>query len=519
MSDSSGSTQFVSTQTCGFLNAGRGTDEDPYVISDNDEGGAAFPFCQSESDKRLQEHQERQRVKQHKRTRTNESCGTGGEKTAKRRKASGLSRHCLPAPPPPDQEGETGECVCTAGTGEEVDPRYDGGRTVDGQFHGWGTLHWKNGEKLSGNFQNGQLPSHGVMTGQNGFRYEGGLKDLQFHGKGKVIFGHSGRAVYEGMFECGKYHGKGQHTWEDGCVYSGDWASSKRSGRGWCKFADGSTYEGQWLEDDMHGEGVLELETGKRFHGMFVKGFPTKGALTLGQGCASKAETFDAVVFDGKTPLCGNPIWFWSSDPSTPPTDRLLNLDQHSKEFQVIRDLFSPSGLGRKILKIERVQNPYLRAMHDARREMIHDKYFRLAKTNLKLEQWLFHSPRVVAGDDTSSALPFILEQGFVPTLSGTVNGQVHGVGTYFAAKPELAAQYAHQSSSGLRTTVVARVVVGQWTQGRTGMKAPPPLPGQPGQRYDSLVDRGSGAPWDQPSIFVIQDTVSAYPAYVVSYL
>ena len=63
---------------------------------------------------------------------------------------------------------------------------------------------------------------------------------------------------------------------------------------------------------------------------------------------------------------------------------------------------------------------------------------------------------------------------------------------------------------------IVALVAVGQYALGAPGTKIYPLLPGQTmasGKRYNSLVDK-----IQSPSIFVVQHSAQAYPAYVVTY-
>ena len=61
----------------------------------------------------------------------------------------------------------------------------------------------------------------------------------------------------------------------------------------------------------------------------------------------------------------------------------------------------------------------------------------------------------------------------------------------------------------------VARVLVGRYTSGGKGMKAPPSTndPGNPGVRYDSVVDNVRN-----PSIFVIFVDNHCYPEYLITF-
>ena len=104
-------------------------------------------------------------------------------------------------------------------------------------------------------------------------------------------------------------------------------------------------------------------------------------------------------------------------------------------------------------------------------------------------------------------------QAGFLPLLAGTKVGAIWGNGTYFARDAKYSHSYACTLVSGKKQMLVAEVVVGQWAQGAGGMKTCPLLPGHKYHSYNSLCDNT-----DNPSIFVIQHTSQAYPAYVITY-
>ena len=72
---------------------------------------------------------------------------------------------------------------------------------------------------------------------------------------------------------------------------------------------------------------------------------------------------------------------------------------------------------------------------------------------------------------------------------------------------------YAHRLPSGQRQMLVAEVAVGRSAPGKQGMKSCPLVPGEQYVRFDSLVDDAR-----DPSIFVVQHTAQAYPAYLITY-
>ena len=104
-------------------------------------------------------------------------------------------------------------------------------------------------------------------------------------------------------------------------------------------------------------------------------------------------------------------------------------------------------------------------------------------------------------------------QAGFLPLLAGTNVGAMWGNGTYFARDAKYSHSYACTLVSGKKQMLVAEVVVGRWAQGSADMKTCPLLPGQQYQCYNSLCDNVS-----DPSIFVVQHTSQAYPAYVITY-
>ena len=60
---------------------------------------------------------------------------------------------------------------------------------------------------------------------------------------------------------------------------------------------------------------------------------------------------------------------------------------------------------------------------------------------------------------------------------------------------------------------LLAEVAVGLWAKGAQGMRSCPVLPGEKYRRYNSLVNDVTA-----PSIFVVQHTSQAYPAYLITY-
>ena len=95
------------------------------------------------------------------------------------------------------------------------------------------------------------------------------------------------------------------------------------------------------------------------------------------------------------------------------------------------------------------------------------------------------------------------------------LSGVVYGNGVYFARDASYSLRYSQAGRSGYRYMYVARVLVGTFTIGGRGMKAPPSRndPNNPGLLFDSLVDH-----MGNPSIFVIFLDHQCYPEYLITF-
>ena len=90
-----------------------------------------------------------------------------------------------------------------------------------------------------------------------------------------------------------------------------------------------------------------------------------------------------------------------------------------------------------------------------------------------------------------------------------------YGEGVYFARDASYSMRYANRQHSGsLPKMYVAKVVVGDYTKGKKGMKTPPTKadPNNPGLCYDSVVDQCS-----DPKIYVIFQDSQCYPEYLLT--
>jgi hypothetical protein len=125
------------------------------------------------------------------------------------------------------------------------------------------------------------------------------------------------------------------------------------------------------------------------------------------------------------------------------------------------------------------------------------------------MKQMLFHVTTAVDAIINSTD-----GHGFLPLVSGAPVGAQYGNGTYFARDASYSnAGYANVLATGQKQLIVAEVLVGKWTKGRQGMNTYPLLPGELYKKFNSLVDNVVN-----PSIFVVQHSNEAYPAYLLTY-
>ncbi len=106
----------------------------------------------------------------------------------------------------------------------------------------------------------------------------------------KTVYNPDVDERYEGGLVNDQFHGKGTFFFANGNKYVGDWVNNKRQGYGVMYFADGDRYEGQFMNDKMNGKGVYIFKAGikkvgtfrnDKFVGSFV---PPKGTHLNGSG-------------------------------------------------------------------------------------------------------------------------------------------------------------------------------------------------------------------------------------------
>ena len=189
-------------------------------------------------------------------------------------------------------------------------------------------------------------------------------------------------------------------------------------------------------------------------------------------------------------------------------SQKLFVVIKPSDEFSTVESSFRKTLPSVEIDLIERIENgPQHESFSVYQRNVqrrLGDAFDRATMVRL-----LFHGT-------TEDACKSIINSdvaGFQPLLAGVATGALWGDGTYFARDAIYSDGYACRLPSGQKQMLAAEVVVGQWTKGARGTKICPLMRGDQYERYDSLVNDES-----DPSIFVVQHSAAAYPAYLITY-
>ncbi|XP_046842592.1 protein mono-ADP-ribosyltransferase PARP14-like [Xenia sp. Carnegie-2017] len=207
----------------------------------------------------------------------------------------------------------------------------------------------------------------------------------------------------------------------------------------------------------------------------------------------------------GKTKTLLRKIIGFNSVPSSwlpQPSDQVVNLvglTRSSAEYIEIKDYFvARGGRSDQIYEIHRIQNPRLYSRYQA---------FKSSMCGDVNEMRLFHGTN-------PNNVRSINSNNFSRSFAG-VNAVKYGNGVYFARDASYSLRYSlHQCSGSQPKMYIAKVLVGEYTLGKEGLKEPPSRNdlGNPGLLYDSVVDSPSN-----PKIFVIFQDNQSYPEYLIT--
>ncbi|HEV8270694.1 MAG TPA: hypothetical protein VGQ04_05270 [Chitinophagaceae bacterium] len=136
--------------------------------------------------------------------------------------------------------------VATYKTGNAI--RYVG-RFVNGMYDGKGTMFFKDGELLSGDWRTGKLNGKGSFLSESGVLYIGDFVNGIKEGKGILFFKDNGMIM--GSFSSDKLNGRGFQIFADGSILSDvSYTDDKRNGTGYqYEIKTKQLYEGEWRDD------------------------------------------------------------------------------------------------------------------------------------------------------------------------------------------------------------------------------------------------------------------------------
>lgn len=182
---------------------------------------------------------------------------------------------------------------------------------------------------------------------------------------------------------------------------------------------------------------------------------------------------------------------------------KVIPVNASSPEYSNIHAQFAKT-CQMKVTKIERIQNLYLYKNYQVKKQSLETKNGRTDN-----ERQLFH------GTDENT-IKSVNSNGFNRSYSGLNVGAILGNGTYFAMEANYSAadQYSKPDTNGLKYMYLARVLTGQFCDGKKGMVAPPAKnPSNSTDLYDSVTNNVAN-----PSIFAIFNDVQAYPEYLITF-
>ncbi|XP_053389479.1 protein mono-ADP-ribosyltransferase PARP14-like [Mercenaria mercenaria] len=184
---------------------------------------------------------------------------------------------------------------------------------------------------------------------------------------------------------------------------------------------------------------------------------------------------------------------------------RVVSVPATSQEYQNVSQKFvSSAGAGFTVIKVERVQNKTLWAQYRAKKKQLDDQN----PPNTKNERLLWHGTAMEIVDNINA-------YGFNRSYCDK-NATMFGNGVYFAvsARYSCTNTYPRPDPSGVKRVYYCRVLTGEFTQGKQGMRVTPNKGGAGSTAlYDSVVNRPGS-----PGMFIIFHDTQAYPEYLISF-
>ncbi|KAL5022027.1 hypothetical protein ScPMuIL_001182 [Solemya velum] len=167
--------------------------------------------------------------------------------------------------------------------------------------------------------------------------------------------------------------------------------------------------------------------------------------------------------------------------------------------LEPFRDQYYCVFTDRFYTSIERIQNRTLYMQYTAKKKLLEQN------APKQVERYLWHGTSAETVDSINA-------HGFNRSYCGK-NATAYGDGVYFAVNPTYSASntYSRPDANGYKRCYYACVLTGEFTQGRQGMRVPPPK-NQAALHilYDSVTDNIS-----TPGMFIIFNDTQAYPEYL----
>lgn len=191
---------------------------------------------------------------------------------------------------------------------------------------------------------------------------------------------------------------------------------------------------------------------------------------------------------------------------------KLFTVQPGSAEYADVEAGFMETMSGRisRIVRIDRVENGFQHEIHIVKARAI-ARQMGAAYDAATMRRTLYHGTQ--CRGDVVAKIVNDPDAGFLPLKAGCRTGAIWGNGFYFARDARYSDDFASTLESGAKQMLAVDVVVGRWAKGCEGLNECPYIEGQRFVRYNSLVDDVAN-----PSIFVIQHSSQAYPAYVITY-
>uniref|UniRef100_A0A663N989 Poly [ADP-ribose] polymerase n=1 Tax=Athene cunicularia TaxID=194338 RepID=A0A663N989_ATHCN len=182
---------------------------------------------------------------------------------------------------------------------------------------------------------------------------------------------------------------------------------------------------------------------------------------------------------------------------------KIVELKPQTREYKDVQERFLKTCQSFKIEKIERVQNPFFWKAYKIKKCEMDNK-----NGNTNNERLLFHGT-------SKESLTLINNHGFNRSYAG-MHAANFGNGTYFAVDASYSASdtYSRPDANGRKYMYLARVLVGEYSQGTKGSITPGAKNASNSiDLFDSSTDNVN-----QPSMFIIFNDIQAYPEYLITF-